>query len=91
MAAYDDAIKTCVNPVWRLLASEGGNRPKFDSMCAWVATTGGNYLDHVCRLHTALSNPQLMHRIAHDFHVLLSPLLFSPSISNLRRPMWRSL
>ena len=30
MAAYDDAIKSCVNPVWRLLASEGGNRPKFD-------------------------------------------------------------
>ena len=30
MAANDDAIKTCVNPVWRLLASEGGNRPKFD-------------------------------------------------------------
>jgi hypothetical protein len=56
-----------------------------------AAAAGGNYLDHVCRLHTALSNPQLMHRIAHDFHVLISPLLFSPSISNLRRPMWRSL
>ena len=30
MAAYDDAIKSCGNPLFGQLAREGGNRPKFD-------------------------------------------------------------
>ena len=30
MAANDDAIKSCGNPLFGQLAREGGNRPKFD-------------------------------------------------------------
>ena len=30
MAAHDDAIKSCGNPLFGQLAREGGNRPKFD-------------------------------------------------------------